>query len=72
VNGHSAILWSLPWHARLKDLADALPTEGAVNAALAARKRSARQVTARVVAAPTGSWLIRARKQTVAVQSVDC
>jgi hypothetical protein len=53
--------WSLPWHARLKDLADGLRGEGAVDAALTARSRTARQVTARIVANRPGSWMVRAR-----------
>ena len=55
--------WSLPWHARLKDLADTLRPEGAVKAALTARKLAARKVTARIVTGPRGSWLVRARNQ---------
>ena len=52
----SVQLWSTPWHARLKNLADALRAESAENSAAAPR-----MARARVVTSPTGSWLVRAR-----------
>jgi len=64
----STELWSMPWHARLKDLADNLRGESAVTAALAARRLTARKPTARIVAGPAGSWLNRARRQAMPMQ----
>lgn len=51
-------LWNMPWHARLKDLADVAATTGqycfkAVRAQSAAASQSA--------ASPVGSWLGRVR-----------
>jgi hypothetical protein len=55
-------LWSTPWHARLKNLADTLRLESAEDA------RAALRVTRMQSAAtPPGSWLRRAHRRAMLI-----
>ncbi len=55
-----AQLWSMPWHARLKTLADTLRAEGAENS-----RAASKIVRARIEVSPAGSWLRRARSRAM-------
>jgi len=49
-------LWSLPWHALQRSLAEAFGAESAVHAASTSKSSISRNLPT-----PTGSWLVRAR-----------
>jgi hypothetical protein len=64
-NGPSE-LWNMPWHARLKNLAEVVTPNGpyCFNAV-----RSQSAVRAQSASAPAGSWLRRARGRASSVHS---
>jgi hypothetical protein len=62
-----AQIWSMPWHARLKNLADTLRAEGTDTQAA-----TAKIVRARIAVSPAGSWLRRGRSRTMPLYLDAC